>query len=143
MSDTNISIEERIKSFASLPNGWDYGVGDPASEATVTEALLVCSIGKLMGFGVGTNPRTDGGISLTFFLPKHDHYFVDVIISPKKKMEIVGEKGKGVKYKILFEKENLSMHDVIRNLNKFKHRVNQNYNFERVVKFVKKIFKRK
>jgi hypothetical protein len=63
---------EKIKSFAQLPSGWNYGSGDAAPSEIVEQALSY--LYRLISFGFSeTNafPGPDGAIMVTAYEGKH------------------------------------------------------------------------
>jgi len=97
---------EKIESFRELLEGWDYGIGKPASENLVEFAIELYQGFKNHGLQADATPRTDGGITLIFY--KGDH-FIDVIINIDYTLSLRKEVGIGADYSVEFEEENVSI----------------------------------
>jgi hypothetical protein len=77
----------KIESFASLPVGWDYGNGVPASVNTVSLARDIFYELTQLGFTrTDTFPGTDGGIQVTAYEGGSQH--VIVIVKPSGKVSL-------------------------------------------------------
>jgi hypothetical protein len=71
----------KINSFASLPDGWDYGDGVPASVNTVSRARDMYYELTQLGFTrTEAFPGTDGGIQVTAYEGKSQH--IIIIVKP-------------------------------------------------------------
>lgn len=80
-------ILTKIDSFASLPIGWDYGQGVPASVNTVSLARdLYYELTQLGFTRTEAFPGTDGGIQLTAYEVDLQH--IVVIIKPSGEISL-------------------------------------------------------
>jgi hypothetical protein len=91
----NISMDtdNKISSFASLPEGWDYGNGGPIPASTLALAFEWNGYLRSLGFfETGAFPGGDGEVVLA--TGYGDHY-LEVIIEPKSKISVAYDyKGK-------------------------------------------------
>jgi hypothetical protein len=77
----------KINSFASLPVGWDYGQGAPASVNTVSRARdLYYELTQLGFTRTEAFPGTDGGIQLTAY--ERDLQHIVVIVRPSGEISL-------------------------------------------------------
>ena len=77
----------KIDSFASLPVGWDYGDGVPASVNTVSLARNIFYELTQLGFTrTEAFPGTDGGIQVTAY--EGDSQHIIVIVKPSGKISL-------------------------------------------------------
>jgi hypothetical protein len=77
----------KIDSFASLPVGWDYGDGVPASVNTVSLARGIFYELTQLGFTrTEAFPGTDGGIQVTAY--EGDSQYIIVIVKPSGKISL-------------------------------------------------------
>lgn len=77
----------KIDSFASLPVGWDYGEGVPASVNTVSLARDIFYELTQLGFTrTEAFPGTDGGIQVTAYEGGLQH--IIVIVKPSGKISL-------------------------------------------------------
>jgi hypothetical protein len=77
----------KIESFASLPVGWDYGQGVPASVNTVSLARdLYYELTQLGFTHTEAFPGTDGGIQLTVY--ERDLQHIIVIVRPSGEISL-------------------------------------------------------
>lgn len=77
----------KIDSFASLPDGWDYGQGVPASANTVSRARdLYYELTQLGFTHTEAFPGTDGGIQLTAY--EGDLQHIIVIVRPSGEISL-------------------------------------------------------
>lgn len=110
MKNNNIfysdEIMDELKSYGTLPDGWDFGKGLAPSNDIIEKAITIYQIGKYFEFGVEPSPLSDGGINLTFFINDN---FLDVNVNFDNTLDIRIEKVYGKPYEILFKKNNVSM----------------------------------
>ena len=72
-------IEAKIKSFAHLQHGWDYGQGDPIAQPIISAALILSKLLKFLGFSnFDASPGTDGEISIAGSAGEH---YLEIIIN--------------------------------------------------------------
>jgi len=102
-------VLKKIKSFSELINGWDYGLGVPASKETIDYVIEIYKQLNRIHFEVDVSPRTDGGITLIFSIQDH---FVDIDVKPCMRLNIREEVGYGVDYKIDFQKEDVTIAEI-------------------------------
>lgn len=99
-------IIEKIESFATLPVGWDYGEGVPASKLVIRKAFIISNYRFFFpSFRTNARPTTEGGIIVTLFLRDH---FLDITINPNLKMDLRYEIGIGENYYVEHEEGNVS-----------------------------------
>ena len=72
--------EEKIKSFAGLPRGWDYGHGGPIPERTLRAARAWNILLQSIGFS-GTDAFPGGANEVVVAADSGDHY-LEVIVEP-------------------------------------------------------------
>lgn len=107
------TTESQIRSFAMLPNGWDYGEGVPLTKPAMKLAIEINSLGVLNGFISEAIPHTEGGITLIFSM---GDYFLDVSVDQDLMLSTRIEKGRGLNFKVIEEKENVDKIDIVNEL---------------------------
>src|ERR1700683_3178244 len=86
LAEANDGTEEKIKSFATLARGWDYGRGGPIPEKTLREARAWNAILKENGFGdIDAFPGGDNEVIVAGSLGA---YYVEAIIENDGKVSI-------------------------------------------------------
>ncbi len=61
------SIDEKIKGFLHLPDGWHYGEGRPPSKSTVINALTIHGRARLLCLTTNAFPGIGGEIQVTCY----------------------------------------------------------------------------
>jgi hypothetical protein len=78
ISEMPISVTDKIKSFADLDDGWDYGAGAPIPERRIRAAITWNRLLDIFGFSnMDASPGADGEISIAGSCG--DHY-LEVIV---------------------------------------------------------------
>ncbi len=108
LSDLNKKNKE-IEDLAKLPAGWDFGAGDLITESVIARAKQVHSIANLLQLKTEVLPQTSGGITLNFYKSSDSEEFLEVTINADLSIDYVWEEGKGIEYKILDEKEKVTL----------------------------------
>lgn len=109
----------KIRDFSNLPVGWDLDFGNPISEPVIdyTCSLLEREYCSNEYFYFRTNvyptPNSDGGITITF---SNGEVFLDLIINSDLSLNIVKEVGFGVNYQIEYQRENISVFQLIKEI---------------------------
>jgi hypothetical protein len=83
--NTSSKTAEKIISFSLLPNGWDYGEGDPIPKDTVDTALAWERFFDLRGWDTNAGPGTDGEIAISARLGSSR---IEVVIEPDRTLTI-------------------------------------------------------
>ena len=80
-----VHTEEKIKSFAFLSEGWDYGLGGPIAEKTIQIALGWHRFLYTQGFlRTSAGPGSDGDIDISASL---DDHLIEIIVEPDERSE--------------------------------------------------------
>jgi hypothetical protein len=92
------SVETKIKSFANLDNGWDYGRGGPIQPTTIRLALSWSRFLRNRGLlEIDAFPGESGEIVVS---ADHGDHYCEVIIEPDHTISIAYDfKGKQMYYK--------------------------------------------
>jgi hypothetical protein len=98
-------IEEYIRSFALLPEGWNFGEGRPADMELITKGIEIYRFGKSLGFTGNAFPMDDGEIEISFSYKEH---FIDVYLTNQGTIEYTYEIGIGEDYQEVEYIENIS-----------------------------------
>lgn len=89
-------IEEKIRSFGDLPAGWDFGRGEPASAATIEDAIQVYRFGRSLDLDIEVFPGTNGEIAVAFYQEEHS---IEFIIDADQSLSYHIEEGQGFDYR--------------------------------------------
>jgi hypothetical protein len=90
--------EDKIKSFAQLARGWDYGNGGPIPEGTLRKARAWNTLLKEVGFSE-TDAFPGGGYEVVVAGSIGEHY-VEIIVEPSDRISIAYDhKGRQQFYK--------------------------------------------
>jgi hypothetical protein len=81
-----MGVEDKIESFANLPQGWDYGAGGPIPKKTRDAALEWNNLLKFHGFG-DTDAFAGGSREIVIALTSGDHY-LEVIVEPDDSVSV-------------------------------------------------------
>lgn len=106
-------IEKKIRSFANLQEGWDYGHGTAPRQVVIDKAIEVYQIGKGLGLDAQAFPVVNGDIELSLYMRDH---FMDILIRDDGRMEFSYEIGIGEKYRKIEHIDNISMDGVKKRL---------------------------
>lgn len=109
------AISNKIRSFANLPEGWDFGVGTHPSPKMIRKALEIERWGSFFHLKTNAFPGTDGEISITFYCKDES---VDVTINLDLSYTVTYEKGIGVAYDQVAYEENVKLATVLNFLNR-------------------------
>lgn len=92
-------IEEKLNSFADLPEGWDYGSGGPIPQSRITVALAWNNFLRSRGFlETDASPGGDGEIAIGGRLGEH---YVEIIIEPDNTISVAYDRNrKQIFYKL-------------------------------------------
>lgn len=102
-------MEEYIRSFSELPEGWNFGEGRAPSEEVIDKAIRVYRLGKSSGLIGNAFPVGDGEIEIS--LSYQDH-FIDILITAANTLEYTYEIGIGDEYNEIEHAENISFEEV-------------------------------
>jgi hypothetical protein len=102
-------IEDKIRSFATLQDGWNYGEGRAPSQAVIEQAILIHREGKKLGLDAEVFPFGDGDIEISMYMRDH---FMDVFVYNDGRMDFSYEVGIGKQYETIESKESISMPEV-------------------------------
>ena len=88
-------VEEYIRSFSELAEGWNFGEGRAPSGEVISKAIQVYRLGKSFGLMGNAFPVGDGEIEISFSYQDH---FVDILITVQNTFEYTYEIGIGDQY---------------------------------------------
>jgi hypothetical protein len=109
-------IIDKIRSFGSLPEGWDFGIGDPAPNEVIESAIVLYRKGTIMGLRADAFPGTGGAVYVAFYKGIDT---LEVCINPDVSVTITVERGIGMDFEELDYKEGLTFLETIDYLNHF------------------------
>jgi hypothetical protein len=101
-------VEEYIRSFSELPEGWNFGEGRAPSGEVIDKAIQIYRLGKSSGLTGNAFPVGDGEIEIS--LSYQDH-FIDILITGQNTLEYSYEIGIGDKYNEIEHIENISLEE--------------------------------
>ena len=102
-------VEEYIRSFSELTEGWNFGEGRAPSGEAIGKAIQVYRLGKSFGLIGNAFPVGDGEIEIS--LSYRDH-FIDILITALNTLEYTYEIGIGDEYNEIEHAENISFEEV-------------------------------
>jgi len=102
-------VEEYIRSFSELPEGWNFGEGRAPSREVINKAIEVYGCGKSFMLTGNAFPLEDGEIEISF--SNQDH-FIDILITSQSTLEYTYEIGKGDEYNEIEHIENISFNEI-------------------------------
>lgn len=102
-------VTSEILSFLRLPQGWDFGMGDPIDRRVVDIAVKIHEIGVIERLQTEATPEVDGGITLTFVSGEN---CLDVRINQGMTFDITIENGIGPDYQEILHRENVSLAEI-------------------------------
>jgi hypothetical protein len=89
-------VLDEIRSFASLPVGWDYGNGGPIPEYAINKALYWAELFSLKGLDINAGPGTDGEVAVS---GKLGDSRIEIVIEPDDTITVIFDfKGTRVSY---------------------------------------------
>jgi hypothetical protein len=101
-------VEEYIRSFSGLPEGWNFGEGRSPSGEIIDKAIQIYRLGKSFGLTGNAFPVGDGEIEIS--LSYQDH-FIDILITGQETLEYTYEIGIGDEYNEIEHIENISLEE--------------------------------
>ena len=109
MDNSQSETESKIRSFASLPVGWDFGDGGPISDAVIEKAIDVLAACLPHDMESNAFPGYDG-ILLSFYggSEHHDHC-IDLDIQSDLSIDLTHDVGIGADYDTVEEIENVDL----------------------------------
>lgn len=106
-SSSNLNkIKLQIKELQKLEAGWDFGEGEAISDEVGEASLEIAETGLTLGLKADVRPTSEGGITVSLF---HIDDFLFIAVKPDGFFDVIYEKGIGVNYDILDNKENLNL----------------------------------
>ncbi len=102
-------IENKIRSFRELSDGWHFGEGGPPSEDIIKQALEVCQIGKRYSLKCEVFPTVDKGVTVAFY---DGDQCIEVTVTGENKLIVSHEQGIGFDYEEVYYKDNASEIDI-------------------------------
>lgn len=88
-------VEEYIRSFSELQEGWNFGEGIAPSDEVIDKALQIYRLGKSFLLIGNAFPVGDGEIEISF---SHKDHFIDILITGQNTLEYSYEIGIGDEY---------------------------------------------
>jgi len=101
-------VEDYIRSFSELPDGWNFGEGKAPSDEVINKAIQVYRLGKSFGLMGNAFPVGDGEIEISFSYQDH---FIDILITGQNILEYTYEIGIGDEYNETEHIENISFEE--------------------------------
>ncbi len=106
-------IEEKLRSFASLPKGWDFGEGHAPTKIVIDRAIDIYKLGKELNLDAEVFPVADGNIEVSLYTRDH---FMDIFVRADGKMDFSYEVGIGQEYRKVMEIEDIDLEGVRKRL---------------------------
>lgn len=107
------AVYEKIIGFSELPVGWEHGVGVPAYEKVVREALRILDAGQTLGLKADAFVGADGSISVVFY---RGSLSLESTVHSDNSLDISLEDGIGFDFNEAAHVENASFQDVLKAL---------------------------
>ena len=101
-------VDEYIRSFSELPEGWNFGEGRAPGGEVIDKAIQVYKLGKSFGLIGNAFPVGDGEIEISFSYRDH---FMDILITAQNNLEYTYEIGIGDEYDEIDHIENISFEE--------------------------------
>jgi hypothetical protein len=89
-------IEQKIRSFMSLPVGWNFGESTPPKWEIVDLAIQIYKIGNSFGLSCEVFPVADGQIEVSLY---RNDQFMDILVKENGELELTHEAGIGSKFR--------------------------------------------
>jgi hypothetical protein len=99
-------IEEKLQSFATLQEGWNYGEGRAPSQLVIDGAIEIYRIGKKLALDAEVFPIVNGDIEISLYAGDH---FMDILVHEGGRLDFSHEEGVGEKYNTISYVENISI----------------------------------
>ncbi len=109
-------VIEKIDSFGSLPDGWDFGAGGPAPRVVRERAIKLYRWGALFGLRANAFPGSEGEVYVAFYRGVDT---VEVCVNLDLSCTITLERGIGVDFEELDYREGLSHEETTNYLSYF------------------------
>ncbi len=120
--DNDVALE--IRSFAALPHGWDFGMGDPIKPEIVEKALELQEKGVYLSLSTEATAEVGGGITVTFI---HNDDAVDIRVNPDFTYTVTHERKIGNEFEELLYKKNLDWPTALQYLDNLKNNLKALY----------------
>lgn len=108
-----MTTADKVKSFAQLKKGWNFGAGVPAPQGVIEKALQIERLGYIFSLRTGAFPADDGGISIIFY---NEPNFFDILINPDLTIDWWWGNGIGANYVDVSGDDNVPLSVVVSNL---------------------------
>lgn len=102
-------IERRIRSFAILPVGWEFGKGRPSPNEIIEKALELYRMSRLLSTQIEVFPGQDGEITLAFYVGERT---LEITINTDLSLDLVREIGIGINYDEVERLEGVNASDI-------------------------------
>ena len=99
-------VEEYIKSFSKLWEGWNFGEGRKPTDELISRAIQIYKLGKSFGLIGSAFPVGDGEIEISFSYQDH---FIDLLITNENSYDYTYEIGTGDQYNEIEHIENIAL----------------------------------
>lgn len=103
------SIEQKLRSFGELPEGWDFGEGSPPTQEIIEQAIDIFKLGKTYDLKCEVFAIGEGEIEVSLF--KGEQFF-DILIRNDTTMEFTYEFGVGDNYEEIENIVNISREEI-------------------------------
>jgi hypothetical protein len=108
-SATDNPVTQTIRSFGLLEDGWDFGVGAPATKEVIEKALFLHKLGSGRGLRSNAFPGTDGEINIAFYFGADT---IEVRVNTDLSLNLTHERGIGPDFDIIDDRENIELRDI-------------------------------
>ncbi|MFH1114472.1 MAG: hypothetical protein V1792_11170 [Pseudomonadota bacterium] len=109
-------VIEKIKSFGSLPEGWDFGVGRPAPHEVIDMAVKLYGRGAVLGLRSDAFPGSEGTVYVVFYKGIEA---VEFCVNADLSLIVTHERGIGVDFDELDYREGLNYEEAMDYLSRF------------------------
>ena len=110
------TTRQKIESFGTLPEGWNFGRGTNAPKEVVDKSLAILEYGENLGCSTDAFPEDEGNICIEFC---RGDEFVDIYINVDGTFALCHEKGIGAEYDELKDENPISRDDALTYLESF------------------------
>ncbi len=108
-------VEEKIRSFASLQDGWNYGEGRAPSQFVIDRVIEIYKFGKELALDAEVFPVPNGDIEISLYMRDH---FMDILAHEGGGLDFSYEIGVGERYNRVDYIEDININEIEQRLNR-------------------------
>jgi len=103
-------VREKVRGFTQLPEGWQYGEGQPVEGQVVTASLRLIDVAHTLGIEVDAFPGPEGDVAIVFYRGKMS---LEVLAKTNGAYDVTLEDGIGYEYEVVQSLHNLRIRQVL------------------------------